>query len=246
MQVQRGEMQFFGMRLLPSTTIQHTITNHTVLRITNISLDASVSSAVINGTRAVLVMQLGTVMEDFAIATLSSNNPQATLDVNIPGPATVAFAIKGNVPVCVCGYQLVGDVALASNDVSSAEVENASAVQEEAVQQISAESSVGSDEGVVEEERVAVTKEADRETEELAKLKEETSKDQKEGFAKKKKHKKESKNVEQKEGNDGKKKISCKLCSKRFSDPAHLTAHVKNKHAFQHKQKIANLLGRTV
>jgi hypothetical protein len=227
MEVRRGEMQFFGMRLLPGSTVEHTITKHAVLRITNVSLDASVSAVAINGTRAVLVMQLGSVMEDFAIATLSSNNPQATLDVNLPGPATVTFAIKGNVPVCVCGYQLAGEVPAKEGEVQVAENQEA--------------------EGVV-------VQEVDREAQEIAKVEEkETAVVQSEVLSKK--QKKELKKHEQKEGKDqvqkddnkeGKKKTACKLCQKKFSDPAHLTAHIKNKHAFQHKQKIANLLGKTL
>jgi hypothetical protein len=243
MQVVSGEMQFFGMRLLPSNTVQHVVAEHAVLRITNVSLDASISAVAIGGVRAVLVMNLANVMQDFAVATLSGTQPHNTIDVYIPGPATVTFAVKGNAPICVCGYQLAGSKGqeAVEQTVQQVEVDREEQENNDPSEDVEIEGQQDVQPLVEKMENNVVEIVPEINSQESAPGKAQDKEQNGNAQSEKKKMKKEKK-----EGQEGKKKISCKLCSKRFVDPAHLSAHVKSKHAFQHKQKIANLLGKTL
>jgi hypothetical protein len=105
-----AKMQFFGLRLLPSNTVDHVIPECGVLRITNIAIDATSTVVATSGTSASLLATVAnTPVENFTVGSVTNANAGSTaVDFYVPGPAKVTFSVQGNQVICVNGYQLTG------------------------------------------------------------------------------------------------------------------------------------------
>eukprot|EP00475_Leptophrys_vorax_P016828 TRINITY_DN2333_c0_g1_i3.p1 TRINITY_DN2333_c0_g1~~TRINITY_DN2333_c0_g1_i3.p1 ORF type:complete len:243 (+),score=110.59 TRINITY_DN2333_c0_g1_i3:133-861(+) len=103
-----SKIQLFALRLVPSDHPSYDVPAGSVLRISNLAIDAK--NTVINASEpatSLLLTVVNTPIQKFTIGSVSAANAGSTVvDFYVPGPAKVLFEVQGNQVICVNGFQL--------------------------------------------------------------------------------------------------------------------------------------------